>query len=781
MASLERRVHEAELALSGSGELGSSRDDLGTTGDSLASTGSLDGIGTPSRTSGAAHGSVGSPVSTPRSLFSTPGRGSPDLLATLRARLAAPPKVDSASKARAAAQQRLLSSLTSQINKLRTRLKQTSRDRLKLELENRSLAQRYVAALTVYTVPQIRAAKPTTQMAKHVGTMTESDDIADGGRHLVVDDTGEDEWEEVADILHGFESSPKAVRLGRAVSADSAVAAGAVPRRSPVQASPPTAASEDVVSPLPRTSPVVSPTTGMGTPERRTSEASPEPTRRRSLARSVSTPVGLKVGSGKRDGESSTTPQAGAADALTLEDFVASAGLLSSSTTERLRAVHSLVVQLRSVKYVGSLHFQEAAGSTDATPRGRGGASAFMASPVNSKRKRQSRLEIARWSLLVARLVAQLVQVLSSAAQPVTAEARVAALQKRYEAASLAAASPGGDLRRRRSVTQLMRNRWSITNSGITGGAAAESQEKPRTPSIGGAVAMPLGLVAVPDDRKGGARGGSGGEAASVAAGGASAGTEGAWQGWETEGHTGKQRGNSGGGTGWVPSGGTRRRRSPVEGTFASRAPASPTHSRGDGGGGGSRRERPPGQRRGEDADAWDALSEGSPDASPTSRGDERGAPISPTAHAEMEANDRRIQANFLRAKLFFDASMKQLWTLWVRVLQLASVVCAGAGVGGGLERPDWVPDDEVTSCHSCGQAFSAFYRRKHHCRCCGNIFCRSCSDKSFYLELIGVPTAQRPAYGLRSSPGHNPIDGASSVRVCDACFLLLRCLPPLK
>lgn len=33
-----------------------------------------------------------------------------------------------------------------------------------------------------------------------------------------------------------------------------------------------------------------------------------------------------------------------------------------------------------------------------------------------------------------------------------------------------------------------------------------------------------------------------------------------------------------------------------------------------------------------------------------------------------------------------------------------------------------WVDDKTVTIC-KCGRTFSCF-RRKHHCRCCGNVFC---------------------------------------------------------
>lgn len=44
-----------------------------------------------------------------------------------------------------------------------------------------------------------------------------------------------------------------------------------------------------------------------------------------------------------------------------------------------------------------------------------------------------------------------------------------------------------------------------------------------------------------------------------------------------------------------------------------------------------------------------------------------------------------------------------------------------------------WIPDERVQRCFGCGASFSTF-RRKHHCRSCGRIFCASCTA---YRELI--------------------------------------------
>ncbi|XP_055699347.1 lateral signaling target protein 2 homolog isoform X2 [Phlebotomus papatasi] len=66
-------------------------------------------------------------------------------------------------------------------------------------------------------------------------------------------------------------------------------------------------------------------------------------------------------------------------------------------------------------------------------------------------------------------------------------------------------------------------------------------------------------------------------------------------------------------------------------------------------------------------------------------------------------------------------------------------------------ERPPrWIPDEEAPRCMACSAVFTAF-RRRHHCRCCGKVFCGVCSNSS----------APLPKFGL-----------TKAVRVCRACFV---------
>jgi len=50
---------------------------------------------------------------------------------------------------------------------------------------------------------------------------------------------------------------------------------------------------------------------------------------------------------------------------------------------------------------------------------------------------------------------------------------------------------------------------------------------------------------------------------------------------------------------------------------------------------------------------------------------------------------------------------------------------------------PTWQVDDDVTVCNDCKWPFT-FYRRKHHCRACGLIFCDSCCSSRLSLLEYG-------------------------------------------
>eukprot|EP00931_Biecheleriopsis_adriatica_P074690 TRINITY_DN48697_c0_g1_i1.p1 TRINITY_DN48697_c0_g1~~TRINITY_DN48697_c0_g1_i1.p1 ORF type:complete len:1993 (+),score=289.05 TRINITY_DN48697_c0_g1_i1:23-5980(+) len=63
-----------------------------------------------------------------------------------------------------------------------------------------------------------------------------------------------------------------------------------------------------------------------------------------------------------------------------------------------------------------------------------------------------------------------------------------------------------------------------------------------------------------------------------------------------------------------------------------------------------------------------------------------------------------------------------------------------------------WMPDEKCPVCFHCGVTFGAF-RRRHHCRLCGQIFCHACSGNFVPGKLIGRPREHQS-------------------RLCEACTL---------
>ncbi|KAH8362924.1 hypothetical protein KR084_003175 [Drosophila pseudotakahashii] len=62
-----------------------------------------------------------------------------------------------------------------------------------------------------------------------------------------------------------------------------------------------------------------------------------------------------------------------------------------------------------------------------------------------------------------------------------------------------------------------------------------------------------------------------------------------------------------------------------------------------------------------------------------------------------------------------------------------------------------WAPDSIATHCTACEREFN-ITRRKHHCRSCGEIFCKACSEHTL------------PLLNAQGQPG-------KPVRVCDNCY----------
>ena len=67
----------------------------------------------------------------------------------------------------------------------------------------------------------------------------------------------------------------------------------------------------------------------------------------------------------------------------------------------------------------------------------------------------------------------------------------------------------------------------------------------------------------------------------------------------------------------------------------------------------------------------------------------------------------------------------------------------ARLGVRGTITAPLWVSDKEAHRCQKCAVEFS-FFKRRHHCRRCGGVFCDTCSDFRWRLPNIDEKKRQR-------------------------------------
>mmetsp|Transcript_28898 Transcript_28898/g.40683 ORF Transcript_28898/g.40683 Transcript_28898/m.40683 type:complete len:524 (+) Transcript_28898:27-1598(+) len=73
-------------------------------------------------------------------------------------------------------------------------------------------------------------------------------------------------------------------------------------------------------------------------------------------------------------------------------------------------------------------------------------------------------------------------------------------------------------------------------------------------------------------------------------------------------------------------------------------------------------------------------------------------------------------------------------------------------------QEPKWVKDEAFLTCQVCEAEFS-FLNRRHHCRYCGKLVCKDCSNK---MALIKFKSSAR----TKQFPG--------PVRVCEVCIAIL-------
>lgn len=79
-----------------------------------------------------------------------------------------------------------------------------------------------------------------------------------------------------------------------------------------------------------------------------------------------------------------------------------------------------------------------------------------------------------------------------------------------------------------------------------------------------------------------------------------------------------------------------------------------------------------------------------------------------------------------------------------------------------------WQDDKDTTQCTSCHQNFT-FFQRRHHCRCCGNIFCQDCTSHFVRYDKSKVQVVKRPDYYYYEDAA--TAGEFAPYRTCDSCY----------
>ena len=93
------------------------------------------------------------------------------------------------------------------------------------------------------------------------------------------------------------------------------------------------------------------------------------------------------------------------------------------------------------------------------------------------------------------------------------------------------------------------------------------------------------------------------------------------------------------------------------------------------------------------------------------------------------------------------------------------------------LGRSEWLPDDAAPNCMRCGTEFNMLTRR-HHCRQCGEIFCKRCCCQRALLQLDSG-TDQKERVKAHWFWGKQETEPLKPQRVCSKCFDLLLPMQP--
>ncbi len=86
--------------------------------------------------------------------------------------------------------------------------------------------------------------------------------------------------------------------------------------------------------------------------------------------------------------------------------------------------------------------------------------------------------------------------------------------------------------------------------------------------------------------------------------------------------------------------------------------------------------------------------------------------------------------------------------------------------------KSHWMPDVLCKKCYACDAQFTVF-RRRHHCRLCGQVFCSRCS--SCFVEIVGGRVHQN----INQSEEQLQQTDVRTIRTCKVCYELVSSTGP--